>query len=109
MKDIWTTGIKVEHGVEGWIASCEWQSGEFAQSGYMEGEIATRYYEPTMGMAIDYVLDAIEIMNVKRSNEIDIMKEEIGFTLYREEVEEVSDYIIEQIKNEAKLRGWLSY
>lgn len=109
MERIWTTGIRVKHGEDGWIADCNWQSGRFGQSGCMEGEIATRYYEPTLEQAIDYVLECMKVMNVQRTDEIDIMKEELGFALYFHENEDQTDEDLQHMKDEATKRNWKFY
>lgn len=110
MNEIWTTGITVKHSEDGWLAYCKWNSGEFAKSGYMTGEISTRYYEPTITQAIDYVLDFMNRMGVKRSDEIEEMKDALGFDLYYDEEENsLSSDIQSIIKSEAEQRGWKCY
>jgi hypothetical protein len=109
MEKIWTTGITVKNGEDGWLAECKWSSGKFGQSGYMEGEIATRYYEPTLEQSIDYVLNCMNVMNVQRTDKIDNMKDELGFALYRDEENENREEILTQIKKEAAKRGWRCY
>lgn len=113
MSKIWTTGITVKNSEDGWCASCKWRSGEFAKSGYMEGEIATRYYEPTITQAIDYVLEFMDRMGVKKSDEIEEMKDVLDFDLYYEGYEDEEDCLPSEIQNiikdEAEHRGWKCY
>lgn len=106
MKDAWTTGITVKNSEDGWTAECSWQCGDFAQSGYMEGIISTRYYEPTITQAIDYVLEFINRFGIKRSDEIECMKEDLGFSLYNFEDGELLGEAKEQFVSEATNRGW---
>lgn len=109
MEIIWTTGIRVKHCEEGWTAQCNWQSGKFAQYGYMEGEITTRYQEPTLEQAIDHVLECMKVINVKRTDEIDIMKDNLGFSLYFNEDEDQTDVDLQLMKDEAIKRNWKFY
>jgi len=109
MNKIWTTGITVKNGEDGWVASCKWECGKFGQSGYMEGEITTRYYEPTITQAIDYVLEMINRLGIKRTDEIEIMKEELEFSLFYIEKEFIFKDTINIIKVEANRRGWKTY
>jgi len=88
MKLLWTTGIELNYGYAGqgsygWTASCKWQGGDFAQSGYMEGTINTRYFEKTITEAIDYVMECIKSFGIKPCNEVEEMKDTMEFALYR--------------------------
>jgi hypothetical protein len=106
MADIWTEGIIVKNSKEGWLASCEWQNGKFGQSGRMNGEIATTYYEPTIDKAVDYVLDTMEVMKVLKANEVEVMKDKIDFSLTYESVVDQPKVILDQVQYEAERRGW---
>lgn len=106
MSEIFTTGIEVKMDPEsGWSASCEWQCGKFAESGCMQGTIETKYYENSLSEAIDYVLDCMKQMNVKRSDEIDRIKDVLGFALYSSG----NPHEYSAIKEEASKRGWNFY
>ena len=111
MNNIWTTGITVKNNENGWVASCKWCSGEFAKNGFMEGEVATRYYEPTITQAVDYVLDYMRRMNIERSDEVENLKDTLGFALYYDESEEenLSENSKIAIKEESIKRGWKCY
>ena len=49
-------------------------------------------------------------MNVKRADELEVLKD-MGFALYykKEAGEEISEEIKQEMKNEAQQRGWLAY
>lgn len=111
MNDIWATGITVSNNDYGWIAWCDWQSGKFAEEGYVEGKIATRYHESSLTEAIDHVLEYMNRMGVKRSDEIEEMKDSLGFDLYYETDDEdaLSEDLRKVIKEEAESRKWKCY
>ena len=104
---LWTTGIEVDYGYAGnnkygWSAKCNWQGGNFIQNGYMEGEIRTRYYEPTIEQAIDEVLIIMNKFGIKPHDGS-------KFSLYRDEEYEQSEEIKEVMRLEAKRRKWEYY
>lgn len=110
MKELWTTGITVDYGYSGggkygWSAKCNWQGGNFMQSGYMEGEIRTRYYEPTITEAINNVLELMTAFGIKPINIIS----DSEFALYRNEEEEQAEEMMQQMRIEATKRGWSYY
>jgi hypothetical protein len=109
MNEAWTTGITVINNEYGWTAECKWQYGEVGKAGCMEGTICTTYYESTLDQAINYVLECMKIMNVKRTDEITIMKDLLGFSLYTDDDIEQSGDALQQLKSEAEKRGWKSY
>lgn len=106
-----TTGITVHHTEDGWVASCDWRRGKHMESGCMEGTIGTRYYEKSLQKAIDYVLDCMERMSVKRFDEVEELNDILGFALYynEESEEELTKELKTEIKNEADRRGWKCY
>jgi hypothetical protein len=106
MADIWTEGIIVKNSENGWSASCEWQTGKFAESGRMKGEIATTYYESTLDKAVEYVLDTMESMNVLKVNEVEVMKDKIDFSLTYEAEVNQPQIIPDQVQYEAEKHGW---
>ncbi len=111
MKQVaWTTGIILSHIEEGWFASCDWRCGVSHHPGDMEGCISTRYCNESLAEAIDYVLACMAHMNVKRADELEVLKD-MGFALYykKEAGEEISEEIKQEMKNEAQQRGWLAY
>lgn len=107
----WTTGITVYNTEDGWSASCDWQFGKHMESGCMEGTIGTRYCEESLQKAIDYVLDCMDKMGVKRSDEVEELNDVLGFALYYDEEseEELTEWLKAEIKNEADRRGWKCY
>lgn len=107
----WTTGITVHHTEDGWSASCDWQFGKYMESGCMEETIGTKYYEKSLTDSIDYVLDCMERMGIKRSDEVEKLNDVLGFALYYDEEseEELTEELKIEIKNEANRRGWKCY
>ena len=115
MKEFWTTGITVKCGIGdqnkviGWSAECKWYSRKFMENGCIEGEIGTRYYEPTITEVIDYILECLRMFGIKLCNEIEEMKE-MGFALYsNEERNYYPKEVLQIIKDEAERRGWKYY
>lgn len=104
---ICATRITVKNSNYGWIAWCDWISGNIAEEGNIEGMIATRYYEASLTEAIDHVLEFMNKMGVKRSDEIE-MEGILGFDLYYEEDDEdtLSEELQKVIKEEAEKRKW---
>jgi hypothetical protein len=109
MNEVWTTGITAINNEDGWTAECKWQYGEIGKSGCMEGTICTTYYEPTLKMAIDYVLNTMKTFGINRTDEVDIMKDTLGFSLYTDDETYQSEEALNQLKNEALNRGWKFY
>ena len=111
MDKAWTTGITVCHIEDGWYASCDWKFGKHMESGCMEGTINTRYYEKSLVESIDYVLNCMERMGVKRSDEVEELNDILGFALYYDEEskDELTEEIKAEIKNEGDRRGWKCY
>lgn len=106
--NIWTTGITVKHYNGRWGALCDWHSGNFMQDGYMQGRIFTRYYEDTIEKAIDFVLEFMERMGVKRADEIEEMTDFHNFEIYFNSDEDTpqNEKVLRCIREEAKKRGW---
>lgn len=85
--------------------------GKHMKSGCMEGTIGTKYYEKSLTSSIDYVLDCMDRMGVKRSDEVEELNDVLGFALYYDEEseEELTEELKAEIKNEADRRGWKCY
>ena len=81
------------------------------EAGCIEGTIGTKYYEKSLTKAIDYVLDCMERMGIKRSDEVEELNDVLGFALYYDEEseEELTEELKTEIKNEADRRGWKCY
>lgn len=90
-----------------WTARLHFQGGDFARLGYVEGEIRTRYVEPTLARAIDMVLQASERLGLPRSSERPFA------LLYDGDGESPNfpppDGWRKTLADEAKRRGWMTY
>jgi hypothetical protein len=109
--DLYAVNVVVEYGYAGndkygWAAVLKWQGGNFAETGYLEGEIRTRYYEETLTNAIDYVVEAKKQFGLKDSL--------LGIALLYEgdgedEENPPPPKFKEILKIEADNRNWKSY
>jgi hypothetical protein len=105
-KELWSTCIKVKTNEDKWIASCDWYSGNFAQSGFMKGNIETNYYQESLSKAVDCVTDAMKTLNVKQIQEIK-PESNMNFALYFDVFyNKIGGESIREIEQEAVNRGW---
>lgn len=106
MSEILATGIEVKKSQDGkWGASCRWKYGKITDFECVQGIMETKYYKNSLSEAIDNILDCMKQMNAKRSDEIDHVKDIVGFALCFSG--DPSEY--PSIEEEATKRGWHCY
>jgi hypothetical protein len=101
---LFCTGITVDYKKDGWVASCHWLSGYFAEDGRVEGTIKNYYIEDSLSEAIDYVLETMNHIGVEMCKENDMK-----FALYTIDEKQYPQPILQLIRDEAVRRGWEYY
>jgi hypothetical protein len=95
------------HKEMGWQATAHWQDGKFAEGGAIEGEIRTRYFEPTLTQAIDKVMEVVEQWGLKTVHDLQ------PTLIYLKDGEGLDEPPPENFKQilheEAERRGWATY
>lgn len=114
MNKLWSMGIYVDNDGEGWMVSAKWQSGEMKTSddvniGKMGGDIFVWYREADLSAAIDRVLQCLQLMNVKRCDEMDICDFAIYFVNKHKMREKDKMAYAAVASTEAAKRGWEFY
>ena len=92
-------------GKYGWWAKCHWQDNKFCESKAMEGQIYTRYAEPTITEAIDAVLEIIEKFKIKIWDDFALFYKDDGMDKKYPPPKNWKQII----QKEAKKRNWETY
>lgn len=108
MLNVTAIGITVEYGYSGqygWVATLHWQDDKFCQEGAVEGKICTRYFEKSLGSAIDCVIEVAEQFGIPLFSKFSLFYENDGEGV---EVAPPSNWR-EILYQEAQKRGWRTY
>lgn len=112
--DLWATGVTLKYGYSGgglygWTAEICWFDNKFCEDKAVQGRIVTRYFEESIELAIDTVMEVFEQFNIKKTD-----NEFIGFNLYYEGDGEDKEWPPPEgyrklLRDEAEKRGWKTY
>lgn len=110
MLNVTAIGITVEYGYAGsghygWVATLHWQDDKFCQKGAVEGKICTRYFEKSLGSAIDCVIEVAEQFGIPLFSKFSLFYENDGEGV---EVAPPKGWR-KALCQEAQKRGWRTY